>query len=144
MDVVHKPDPEHADEVNIVAGNNNPLWLLLNQQFCCFTFVIIRLILFWGDLKDTHFWFYVSSEILNFLINSFLLISIPPSQASPGGGFGPVSDQGYGVSYMIPEDTHFWFHVSSKISCETTNSERFMDRLFMALGDMRKLFLEKS
>ncbi|XP_072021123.1 carnitine O-palmitoyltransferase 1, liver isoform-like [Amphiura filiformis] len=61
-------------------------------------------------------------------------------KASPGGGFGPVSDQGYGVSYMIPEDTHFWFHVSSKKSCPTTNSDRFVDQIFTSLGEMKQLF----
>ncbi|XP_048749687.2 carnitine O-palmitoyltransferase 1, liver isoform-like isoform X2 [Ostrea edulis] len=34
----------------------------------------------------------------------------------PGGGFGPVSDDGYGVSYMIPGDYKVFFHVSSKKS----------------------------
>ena len=53
-----------------------------------------------------------------------------------------MSDSGYGVAYMIPEDTHFWFHVSAKKSCATTSAERFMDQVFTSLGDMKKLFAE--
>ncbi|KAF2350039.1 Acyltransferase ChoActase/COT/CPT [Trinorchestia longiramus] len=59
---------------------------------------------------------------------------------SPGGGFGPVSDMGYGVSYMLPTDYNIFFHVSSKRSCDATNSERFAKRISQALEDMRGLF----
>jgi len=31
---------------------------------------------------------------------------------SPGGGFGPVADDGYGVSYMFPNDHVIFFHIS--------------------------------
>ncbi|XP_070535629.1 carnitine O-palmitoyltransferase 1, liver isoform-like isoform X2 [Ptychodera flava] len=62
--------------------------------------------------------------------------------ASPGGGFGPVSDSGYGVSYMIPEDSRFFFHVSSKKSCPQTDSKRFVDNIFKALADMKSIFKE--
>ena len=31
---------------------------------------------------------------------------------SAGGGFGPVSDQGYGVSYIICHEDLIMFHVS--------------------------------
>jgi len=27
-----------------------------------------------------------------------------PDKISPGGGFGPVADSGYGISYMIAND----------------------------------------
>jgi hypothetical protein len=37
-----------------------------------------------------------------------------------GGGFGPVADDGYGVSYMILGENVTVFHVSSKISCDST------------------------
>ena len=59
----------------------------------------------------------------------------------PGGGFGPVSDKGYGVSYMMAGDARIFFHVSSKKSCETTNSQGFVDQICKALADMRMLFL---
>lgn len=31
---------------------------------------------------------------------------------SPGGGFGPVADDGYGVSYMVAREQETFFHVS--------------------------------
>ncbi|XP_071497775.1 carnitine O-palmitoyltransferase 1, liver isoform-like [Diadema antillarum] len=61
-------------------------------------------------------------------------------KSCPGGGFAPVSDSGYGVAYMIPEETRIYFHVSSKHSCPNTNSQRFMDHLYKSLDDMRALF----
>ncbi|CAC5359081.1 CPT1A [Mytilus coruscus] len=57
----------------------------------------------------------------------------------PGGGFGPVSDDGYGVSYMIPGDRKLFFHVSSKISTKATNSSLFMDQLFDTFREMKEL-----
>ena len=61
-------------------------------------------------------------------------------QLCPGGGFGPVSDNGYGVSYMMAGDQRIFFHVSSKKSCSNTNSQGFVDHLCQALADMRMLF----
>lgn len=71
-------------------------------------------------------------------------INIPEVQnmLSPGGGFGPVSDTGYGVSYMIPDEKLIYFHVSSKVSAENTDSERFMQNIFWALSEMKKVSLE--
>ncbi|XP_071941024.1 carnitine O-palmitoyltransferase 1, liver isoform-like [Antedon mediterranea] len=60
-------------------------------------------------------------------------------RASPGGGFGPTSDQGYGVSYMFPEDSRLFIHVASKYSCPETNSTRFSESISTALQDMRQL-----
>ncbi|CAG2246768.1 CPT1A [Mytilus edulis] len=57
----------------------------------------------------------------------------------PGGGFGPVSDDGYGVSYMIPGDRKLFFHVSSKTSTKGTNSSLFMDQLFDTFKEMKEL-----
>lgn len=54
---------------------------------------------------------------------------------SPGGGFGPVCDSGYGVSYMIVED-YFFFHISSKRAVPTTDSLKFSERIFQALRDI--------
>ena len=67
--------------------------------------------------------------------NLFLL------QLCPGGGFGPVSDKGYGVSYMMAGDSRIFFHVSSKKSCEQTDSQGFVNKICQALADMRMLFL---
>lgn len=61
-------------------------------------------------------------------------------KVSPGGGFGPVSDDGYGVAYMIPGDLKLFFHVSSKKSSKQTDSTRFMDQLFETLDEMKALF----
>lgn len=43
-----------------------------------------------------------------------------PRCVSAGGGFGPVADDGYGVSYIIVGEDTIFFHVSSKISCPIT------------------------
>lgn len=59
---------------------------------------------------------------------------------SPGGGFGPVSDDGYGVSYMLPTEYNIFFHVSSKKSCSSTDTRKFLDILFKSMDDMRLLF----
>lgn len=56
---------------------------------------------------------------------------------SPGGGFGPVVDDGYGVSYMVSGEQELFFHVSSKRSCAKTDSTRFRDQIFRALADMK-------
>ncbi|XP_052812875.1 carnitine O-palmitoyltransferase 1, liver isoform-like isoform X1 [Mya arenaria] len=61
-------------------------------------------------------------------------------KVSPGGGFGPVSDDGYGVAYMIPGDFKFFFHVSSKKSSKQTDSTLFMKQLFETLDEMKQLF----
>lgn len=42
------------------------------------------------------------------------------SLVSAGGGFGPVADKGYGVSYIIAGENQISFHISSKISAENT------------------------
>lgn len=59
---------------------------------------------------------------------------------SPGGGFGPVAEDGYGVSYMIPGEDTICFHISSKKSCSTTSSEKFAEDLFKAFGDLKELW----
>ena len=44
----------------------------------------------------------------------------PKIYSSAGGGFGPVADDGYGVSYNIVAENMLCFHVSSKKRCEKT------------------------
>ncbi|XP_070788426.1 carnitine O-palmitoyltransferase 1, liver isoform isoform X1 [Pituophis catenifer annectens] len=63
-----------------------------------------------------------------------------PGMESSGGGFGPVADDGYGVSYIIVGENLINFHVSSKFSCSETNSHRFGKNLKQALCDIRDLF----
>jgi len=58
---------------------------------------------------------------------------------SPGGGFGPVADDGYGVSYMVAKETETYFHVSSKRSCPSTDSARFLRYLDEAFDQMGEI-----
>lgn len=47
-----------------------------------------------------------------------------PNCISAGGGFGPVADDGYGVSYIIAGEDLLFFHISSKKACaETVNNQ---------------------
>jgi len=63
-----------------------------------------------------------------------------PTMLSAGGGFGPVSDNGYGVSYIICHEDLIMFHISSKKSCGTTNSEKFARQIEKAMLDIAALF----
>lgn len=56
---------------------------------------------------------------------------------SPGGGFGPVAEDGYGVSYMVSGERELFFHISSKRAQKNTDSKRFAKFLFEALGEMK-------
>ncbi|XP_042637442.1 carnitine O-palmitoyltransferase 1, liver isoform [Orycteropus afer afer] len=62
-----------------------------------------------------------------------------PEYVSSGGGFGPVADDGYGVSYIIVGDKLINFHISSKFSCPETDSHRFGQHLREALVDILRL-----
>uniref|UniRef100_A0A4W6G4G9 carnitine O-palmitoyltransferase n=1 Tax=Lates calcarifer TaxID=8187 RepID=A0A4W6G4G9_LATCA len=48
-----------------------------------------------------------------------------PEYVSPGGGFGPVADDGYGVSYCVVGDCMINFHISCKRSCPVTDTHKF-------------------
>lgn len=56
-----------------------------------------------------------------------------------GGGFGPVSPDGYGVSYIVAGEDMMFFHVSSAKTCEKTSSENFIKHLCRAFQDMKFL-----
>lgn len=45
-----------------------------------------------------------------------------PECMSAGGGFGPVADDGYGVSYIIAGEDRIFFHISNKKSSKYTVS----------------------
>ncbi|XP_071330826.1 carnitine O-palmitoyltransferase 1, liver isoform [Trachinotus anak] len=62
-----------------------------------------------------------------------------PDFVSLGGGFGPVADDGYGVSYIIVGEDMINFHVSSKYSCGETDSHRFGAQISKALQDIMTL-----
>lgn len=66
-----------------------------------------------------------------------------PALVSPGGGFGPVTEKGYGVSYIIQGDYHIYFHVSSFKSAENTDSKRFVTLIKNSMKELRDLFLDK-
>lgn len=65
-----------------------------------------------------------------------------PKCISAGGGFGPVADDGYGVSYIIAGEDLLFFHISHKKSCPTTDCHRFARKIEEALSDIKQMFLE--
>lgn len=67
-------------------------------------------------------------------------LSKNPDCISAGGGFGPVADDGYGVSYIIAGEDTIFFHISSKKSSPVTESPRFARQIEKALSDVRELF----
>uniref|UniRef100_A0AAV2KZI9 carnitine O-palmitoyltransferase n=1 Tax=Knipowitschia caucasica TaxID=637954 RepID=A0AAV2KZI9_KNICA len=68
-----------------------------------------------------------------------------PEYVSSGGGFGPVADDGYGVSYIILGENLINFHISSKHSSPETDSHRFGGHIKQAMMDILDLFqLEKK
>jgi hypothetical protein len=50
------------------------------------------------------------------------------------------STDGYSVSYIVSGENTFFFHLSSTKSCPLTDTERFGQRIFKALGDIKALF----
>nr|CAB3230596.1 carnitine O-palmitoyltransferase 1, muscle isoform-like [Phallusia mammillata] len=62
-----------------------------------------------------------------------------PRFLSGGGGFGPVADDGYGVSYIICHEDLIMFHISSKRSSPETDSDRFAMNIKKAMEDLRDL-----
>ncbi|KAI4899580.1 hypothetical protein NFI96_016495, partial [Prochilodus magdalenae] len=67
-----------------------------------------------------------------------------PEFISLGGGFGPVADDGYGVSYIIAGENMINFHVSCKHSCKETASRRFGSEICRALTDLMTLLSTDS
>ncbi|XP_033997491.1 carnitine O-palmitoyltransferase 1, liver isoform isoform X2 [Trematomus bernacchii] len=63
-----------------------------------------------------------------------------PEYVSSGGGFGPVADDGYGVSYIIVGENLINFHISSKHSSPETDSHRFGGNIKQAMLDILDLF----
>uniref|UniRef100_A0A4W5MTX2 carnitine O-palmitoyltransferase n=1 Tax=Hucho hucho TaxID=62062 RepID=A0A4W5MTX2_9TELE len=63
-----------------------------------------------------------------------------PEYVSSGGGFGPVADDGYGVSYIILGENLINFHISSKHSSPETDSHRFGNHIKQAMLDILALF----
>lgn len=61
---------------------------------------------------------------------------------TPNGGFGPVADDGYGISYSIFGEGIFYFNISSKVAFSGTDSARMLNNVFRALDDMGSLVTE--
>eukprot|EP00056_Hartaetosiga_gracilis_P003445 m.63748 g.63748 ORF g.63748 m.63748 type:complete len:794 (-) comp11459_c0_seq2:126-2507(-) len=64
------------------------------------------------------------------------------NKCTGGGGFGPVADDGYGVSYIVSSDMEVSFHITSKVSSDKTDSERFAHNIERAMQDIKALFVE--
>ncbi|XP_075409545.1 carnitine O-palmitoyltransferase 1, muscle isoform [Tenrec ecaudatus] len=84
-------------------------------------------------------WCLSTSQIAQFQIRMFDPNKYP-NHLGAGGGFGPVADDGYGVSYMIAGENTIFFHVSSKFSSSETNAQRFGNHIRQALLDIADLF----
>lgn len=63
---------------------------------------------------------------------------------SAGGGFGPVADRGYGVSYIVAGEDQITFHISSKRSADNTSSKVFREELTRSLQEMHALFVDNK
>ena len=61
-------------------------------------------------------------------------------QNSFGGGFRPACDDGYGVSYTIPNDTSLYFYVSVKKNYDKTSAQRFIDNIFWAMEQLTDMY----
>ncbi|XP_008409562.1 carnitine O-palmitoyltransferase 1, muscle isoform [Poecilia reticulata] len=67
-----------------------------------------------------------------------------PKYVGAGGGFGPVADDGYGVSYIIVGENLITFHISSKFSRRNTDSARFGQHIRKAMIDIQTLFKQEK
>uniref|UniRef100_A0A8C5MVR1 Carnitine O-palmitoyltransferase 1, muscle isoform n=1 Tax=Leptobrachium leishanense TaxID=445787 RepID=A0A8C5MVR1_9ANUR len=65
-----------------------------------------------------------------------------PDHVSAGGGFGPVADDGYGVSYIFAGENLITLHISSKFSSPETNSHRFGQRICQSMRDLAQLLTD--
>lgn len=65
-----------------------------------------------------------------------------PDRACAGGGFGPIDENGYGVSYIICGENLISFHVSCKNSCAHTSSEKFASLIEESMWQMRGYMLD--
>lgn len=66
-----------------------------------------------------------------------------PERICGGGGFGPVADDGYGVSYIVAGEDTIFFHISCKKSCSTTGAHKFGRLIKEVFADMRAIFEKK-
>ena len=57
-----------------------------------------------------------------------------------GGGFMAVAENGYGVSYLFPNDHRIFFHITSRHSSSETDTSRFGKLLYDSLDEIKALF----
>ncbi|KAG8179872.1 hypothetical protein JTE90_007052 [Oedothorax gibbosus] len=67
-----------------------------------------------------------------------------PEYVCLGGGFGPVAEDGYGVSYDIASEDVMFFHVSSKRTSPETDTTRFIGCIEKSLQDVKQIFLDSQ
>ncbi|XP_020629313.1 carnitine O-palmitoyltransferase 1, liver isoform-like isoform X2 [Orbicella faveolata] len=63
-----------------------------------------------------------------------------PEQKTAGGGFGPVADDGYGVSYIIAGEDIIFYHITCKVSSQLTDTKRFSEFIKESMAEMKALF----
>ncbi|XP_065910251.1 carnitine O-palmitoyltransferase 1, liver isoform-like [Dysidea avara] len=56
------------------------------------------------------------------------------------GGFGTITETGYGISYIVCGEDNVNFSVHSKKSCPSTDSTHMLEQIREAMNDMRKLY----
>ncbi|GFY42836.1 carnitine O-palmitoyltransferase 1, liver isoform [Trichonephila inaurata madagascariensis] len=67
-----------------------------------------------------------------------------PEYVCLGGGFGPVANDGYGVSYDIASEDVMFFHISSKRISPETDTSRFIGLLEKSLQDVKQIFIDSQ
>lgn len=72
-----------------------------------------------------------------------LATSQTPGLRTTGGGFAPMTPQGYGVSYLVAEE-RLTFHITCVRANPDTSSERFFESLKDSLNQMRSISVVTS
>ncbi|XP_068438672.1 carnitine O-palmitoyltransferase 1, liver isoform-like isoform X2 [Clinocottus analis] len=72
------------------------------------------------------------------LVEMFDIVNYP-EYVTCGGGFGPVADEGYGVSYSALGENILSFHITCKHSCPNTGANTFGGQIRKALRDLIQL-----
>lgn len=55
-----------------------------------------------------------------------------------------VAENGYGISYLFPNDHRIFFHITSKHSCPETDTSRIGKLLYDSLDEIKALFDESA
>lgn len=84
-------------------------------------------------------WKLSTSQVLSRQLPKELHVENDAPFETPNGGFGPVADDGYGVSYCLYGENLFYFTITSKHSCSSTSSNKFAEHITTALCEMAAL-----